>query len=179
MPYFWTVKGEGSKRVPKMLGDTTSFTFCFFGEEELKTAQNLICGPYYNGLVDFYNEGQICVGLKENETLVAFVFINRDTYAIRGKSFKLNANEAYLHSMYTFEAYRGRRIAPYLRYKSYGICKDMGITELYSVTEYFNTSSRRFKKKLSVKHKALYLSVKLFNKFNKTYLLKKYDVENA
>jgi len=100
-------------------------------------------------LSNYIKEGQVCVGIKGNDAIVAFMFIKRDVYPFRGKTFYLQINEGYLHSMYTFEAYRCRKIAPYLRYQCYEICKDLGLNKNYSVSEYFNTSSKRFRQKLN------------------------------
>ncbi|PQV48907.1 hypothetical protein CLV33_104112 [Jejuia pallidilutea] len=176
MPYYWTLEGSETIVPPKVKGDTSGFTISHFNENDIEKAQRLIAGSYYKDLVSYFKEGQICVGIKDYDAIVAFMFVKRDSYLFRGKTFNLAKNEAYMHSMYTFELYRGRRIAPYLRYHCYGLCKEMGLSKLYSISEYFNKSSKKFKQKLKAKQTALYISINLFNSFKKTFLLKKYKV---
>lgn len=175
MPYFWTLEGTEIIKPPEVNGETSSFVISRFSVEDVDEAQNLIAGSYYKKLRAYIEEGQICVGIKDNSNIVAFMFIKRDAFLFRGKTFLFNKHEAYLHSMYTFENYRGRRIAPYLRYHCYGICKELGFTKVYSVSEYFNKSSKRFKRKLKAKQTAFYLSIILFKRYKKTYLLKRYS----
>ena len=83
-------------------------------------------------------------------------------------------NEAYLLNMWTFDAYRGKNLAPYLRYQCYLLLNNMGKDVSYSVTAYFNKSSIRFKNKLNAKHLKLYMYVGLFKKYHWNFLLKEY-----
>ncbi|MBC2839930.1 GNAT family N-acetyltransferase [Robiginitalea sp. SC105] len=114
------------------------------------------------------------LGLFQNDQLAAFMMIRFNQFTLNGKVFKLKPGEAYLENMYTFENFRGKKLAPYLRYKCYEYLEEQGVAVCYSVTEYLNNASRRFKTKLNVKHQALYLHVDLFKKFKRTYLLRKY-----
>lgn len=177
MPYYWTLEGTENITSPEVKGGNSDFSISRFSVEDLDKAQLIITGPYYKNLSSFVKEGQVCVGIKENNNIVAFMFIKSDSYFFRGKTFLLGKQEAYLHSMYTFEAYRGRRIAPYLLYHCYEICKELGFTRVYSISEYFNKSSRRFKQKLKAKQVALYLSFVIFKRYKKTVLLKRYSCE--
>ena len=154
MPYYWTLEGAETITCPDVKGDASGFK-----DKDLS---------------NYIKEGQVCVGIKDNYAIVAFMFIKRDVYPFRGKTFYLQNNEGYLHSMYTFEAYRGRKIAPYLRYQCYEICKDLGLNKNYSISEYFNTSSKRFKQKLKAKQIKLYLSIILFKRYKKTLLIRRY-----
>jgi GNAT superfamily N-acetyltransferase len=154
MPYYWTLEGAETITCPEVKGDASGFK-----DKDLS---------------NYIKEGQVCVGIKDNYAIVAFMFIKRDVYPFRGKTFYLQNNEGYLHSMYTFEAYRGRKIAPYLRYQCYEICKDLGLNKNYSISEYFNTSSKRFKQKLKAKQIKLYLSIILFKRYKKTLLIRRY-----
>ncbi len=86
----------------------------------------------------------------------------------------MKPTESYLHSMYTFEAYRGKNIAPYLRYHSYKLLEEKGITTYLSVSEYFNKSTIKFKKKLKPEPVRLYLSLVLFKKWTMNFTLKRY-----
>ena len=87
----------------------------------------------------------------------------------------MEPNEAYLYDMYVKKAFRGRNLAPALRYKSYEVLKDMGRDTFYSITERSNTASFRFKQKLGAKLVFLGLYVEFFGKFRKRWALKRYD----
>ena len=173
MPYYWTEENVEEFKAPEIRGGSEGFSISYFGEEEIMYIQNSISVGYQDLLV-YFNEGQTCVGLKYNDEIAACMFIKKNDYVFRGKTFKLKDNEAYLHSMYTFEAFRGRNIAPYLRYHCYELAKGIGLNKTYSISEYFNKSSRKFKKKLNSKNTELYLSIVLFKKFKKNFLLKTY-----
>jgi len=52
----------------------------------------------------------------------------------------------------------------------------MGKDTCYSITEYFNTSSLKFKNKLNVKPVKLCLYINLFSKFRRNWTFKKYKI---
>ncbi|MGK0307809.1 MAG: hypothetical protein ACI8RP_000765 [Urechidicola sp.] len=124
-------------------------------------------------LTDLKN-GEICVGLKNKGAIAAYMFIKQKPFIFRKRQFNLKLSESYLHSMYTFEAYRGKNMAPYLRYHSYKLLEKEGVTSYFSVSEYFNKSTIKFKKKLNSKPKKLYLSLVLFKKWTMNFTLKSY-----
>ncbi|MEJ2162824.1 MAG: hypothetical protein P8X60_05745, partial [Robiginitalea sp.] len=97
------------------------------------------------------------------------------SFFYRGKEFKLNSNEAYLENMYTFEAFRGKNLAPYLRYQCYNLLAAEGKTQCYSISNYFNNSSLRFKQKLNAQHLELWLHMGLLKRFRGNFLLKTYQ----
>lgn len=110
----------------------------------------------------------LCYGLYREEELTAFMIARINQYVFKDKVFKLKANEAYLGGMYTFEKFRGRSLAPFLRYKCYEILSKDGYDTFYSITQYFNKSSARFKQKLNGCNQGLYLYLGLFKKINTT-----------
>ena len=116
------------------------------------------------------------VGLFRGNDLAALMMIRFREFHCGAKVFRLQENEAYLENMYTYENFRGRNLAPYLRYQCYKILAESGINTCYSITQCFNSSSRKFKAKLGAQHRKLYLHIGLFNKFRKTFLLKRYPV---
>ncbi len=116
-----------------------------------------------------------CIGLYRDRELAAFMVIQLEYFLIKGKRFELKKNEAYLENMYTYENFRGKNIAPYLRYQSYKLLDQQGRQLCYSVTEYFNKSSLNFKKKLNAKHLKLYLHLGLFRRYRWDILLKTYQ----
>ena len=88
--------------------------------------------------------------------------------------FKLNENEAYLFDAYILKAYRGHKLAPFMRYRCYRELEKMGRSTFYSYSDYFNTPANRFKKKLDARLLKLCLFIKLFEKFEWNLTLKSY-----
>lgn len=114
------------------------------------------------------------VGLKRGNDLAALMMIRFREFKGGSKVFPLQENEAYLENMYTYENFRGKNLAPYLRYQCYKIMAEEGKYICYSLTQCFNTSSLKFKAKLGARHRELYLHIGLFRKFRKTFLLRRY-----
>ena len=122
-----------------------------------------------------FEEGNYrALGLYDENRLAAFTMVEYGSFKNYGKQFKMEANEAYLTNMYTFEDYRGQNLAPYLRYQCYKQLQQEGKNQFYSITQYFNKSSLKFKAKLGAQHHELWLHLGLFNKFKRTFLLKRY-----
>ena len=118
--------------------------------------------------------GAKCIAIKDKREIVAFMWISFDVVSIYSIDMKLKNDEAYLWSMYTVESHRGKNLAPYLRYKSYEILKDLGRVRLYSVSVFFNSPAVRFKEKLNAKKLKLILFIKIFNRFQWRFTLKSY-----
>lgn len=116
------------------------------------------------------------VGLYRGNDLAAMMMIRFKEFKCKSKVFPLEENEAYLENMYTYENFRGKNLAPYLRYQCYKILAEEGKTVCYSMTQCFNTSSRKFKAKLGARHQELYLHIGLFKRFGRTFLLRRYPV---
>ncbi len=124
---------------------------------------------FYLGLL---KEGKKCFGVKLGGQLAAFTWVNFDECHDRGDRFSLKENEAYLFDAYTFREFRGKKIAPFMRYRSYKALYQMGINKFYSISEYFNTPSIKFKKRLGARFLKLGLFIELFNKYRWTIKLK-------
>jgi hypothetical protein len=119
-------------------------------------------------------KGNICLGVKHGDELVAYSWYSLSKSNIKGKKTKLENNEAYLFDMYTMPSYRGNGIAPYLRYQAYRELKKLGRKKLYSYTDYFNTPAMRFKEKLNAKKTELCLKLS-FRRWSINKRLKKYS----
>lgn len=175
MPYYLVLEEFTPIALPKIRGDQLDFMISYFGEQEMDIIQKSIKGIAHKNLKKNLEDGQTCIGMKNNTAIVAYMFIKTGDINFRGRTFQLKANEAYLKDMYTFESFRGKNIAPYLRFKSYELLKERGIDIKYSISEYFNRPTIKFKKKLNSKHLALYLSVILFRKSKWNFKLKSYS----
>ncbi|MFQ5963200.1 MAG: GNAT family N-acetyltransferase, partial [Candidatus Scalinduaceae bacterium] len=122
-------------------------------------------------------EGKKCFGIKYRGKLVAFSWCDLNEYTIGRHRFSLKENEAYLVDAYTLIPFRGKGIAPYIRYQLYKELAKSGRNKLYSISECVNTPSIRFKKKLNAKVIELDLYVRLFKKWHFNSRLRRYRVE--
>lgn len=123
------------------------------------------------------NDGCLCLGLKYEGKLAAFCFCDPKNFHFRKLTKKLSDHEAYLFDMRTFHAYRGKNLAPFLRYKMYEQLAQKGKTVFYSLTALLNPSSWKFKKKLGAMRKKMCVYVCFFSKFPVNLILKKYHKE--
>jgi len=179
-PYY--LMQEGLKFVtiiPEINGIPKDYSFAFLGPDDIKTMG-------VAKVVGFFSEekslallkaGGKCIALKHNEEIAAYMWIDlAEINFIKSKIIPLKSNEAYLWEIRTTESYKGKNLAPYLRYKSYEVLKEMGRDVLYSVSVCFNKPTIRFKKKLNAKKLKLLLFIQLFNKFRRHFTLKSYKI---
>lgn len=122
------------------------------------------------------DEGQICMGLRGGDKLLAYTWGGERPVAGDWLGLDpLKENEAYLHDAYCFKAYRGRKLIPYLRRRMYEHFAERGRDSFLSISTYTNTSSIRFKRKLGAMVSGLYLRVRLTRRFQRSFLLKNYE----
>lgn len=119
-------------------------------------------------------DGQMCMGLKHQNEIVAVVFAKFNDFIHKDRVFKLESNQAYIFNLYTFEDYRGKNLAPFLRHQSYVALKERDVDEIFCITSFFNKSSINSNKKLGIKHLKLFLHIGLFKRFHWNYELKSY-----
>lgn len=97
-----------------------------------------------------FEEGCLCFALKYHDEIMTYMWCNlhrcHEYY-----TFPLKEDETYLCGTFTFKAYRGKNLAPFLRYQLYKQLSQMGRTKIYSLTNVFNTPAIKFKKKLKAK----------------------------
>lgn len=173
-PYYWVQEEVEKCKKPIIKGDSSEFILKYFGPEEIKIIGNRPPGTGEKELLKLLDKGNLCIGLIHNSEICAYTFIEFNDFIFHHKTFKLEDNEAYLFGMWTSHLYRGKNLAAYLRYQNYKLLQKQGIDIKYSITEYFNKSSIKFKRKLNSRHLQLYLSIKLFKKYYWNFLLKNY-----
>jgi hypothetical protein len=125
-------------------------------------------------MLDMLSAGHKCLGIKHHDEIVAYGWINLQNCNSHLMSFPLKENEAYLYGARTFTAYRGNNLAPYLRHQIYTHLADMGRTTLYSITEFGNIASIKFKKKLGARNLKLGMKITLLNKHRWDFILRNY-----
>ena len=172
-PYYWVREGAYPIDEPKIRLDTTKCKVSYFSLEELEEIKKTktAFGSDFTGLL---KDGQKCLGIKFDNEIATFMFIQYDDLLFRGRMFKLNENEVYLQNMFTYDKFRGKNLAPYLRFQCYQLLNQEGIDKIYSVTTYFNKSASNFKKKLKAENLQLNLYLILFKKYTWNFTLRDY-----
>lgn len=174
-PYFWVLEGSREYKIPKIKGKIEEYELIYLGIHDLETISAYKTRLTMSELLEGFKNGQECIALKNNDDIAAFMFIQYESFTYSKKTFELNDKDAYLLNMYTFDDYRGKNLAPYLRHKSYELLKGKGRENIYSITDYFNKPSIKFKSKLMAINSVLYLKVVLFKKVFWTFKLRKYS----
>ena len=173
MPYYWVHEETIPTSEPKVR-TTQNFTFKTLTPSELDSILDHSDIINEKKIHQSFKNGHKCVGLIHEENIAAYMFIELNSFEIKKRKFELNSNEAYLLNMYTLHDYRGKNLAPYLRYQCYRFLEHQGITTYYSVSNYFNKSAIKFKKKLNSRPLKLFMSIELFNAVQWNFRLKTY-----
>ena len=175
---FYYMKEVIPSEIPDLLTALPEgFEFSVFGSEEV---MGISKHPERKGyaneqyVINNFNKGDTCLGVKYKGGIAAFTWFSLEKSKTIYHPVAMKENEAYLFDMYVLNAYRGKNLAPVLRYKNYEILKEMGRDTFYSITEYFNTPSFRFKQKLNAKVVFLGLYVEFFRKYRNRWVLKRY-----
>jgi hypothetical protein len=165
-PYYWVQEGLFNIETPAFKGEISEYSVVFLNEEEMKFIGENARGYSEKELISWLENGKSCLGLKHLDEIVAFFWINFNECTFEPCRFSLKRNEVYLADMYTIESYRGKNLAAFLRFKSYEILSNMGQDKIYSVSEFFNSSAIKYKKKLKAKFIKLVLYIRLFHKLS-------------
>lgn len=174
LAYYWVVEDKVMVDIPKIKDQESNYGLRYLKREEL-VVMDQISGVNVEALQLQLDEGAECIGLVNGDVIAAVMFIEYGTIIFKKRRFELKSNEAYLSNMYTFNAHRGKNLAPYLRYQSYLLLRERGYNTFYSVTAYWNKSSVKFKEKLGAIPQALYLHVGLVKRYNFNFLLREYN----
>lgn len=173
-PYYWIQTGESTSVMPEIEGVLSDYSVEFIRESEMNVIAQNSSGYTEVEFLDRLKDGRQCLGLKYCGNIVAFLWINLKECDFKPHRIPLGNDEAYLTDMYTMEAYRGRNLAPYLRYRSYEILNKMGRNRIYSVVEFFNSSAKNYMKKTNARFIKLMLFINLFNRIKRSYTIRTY-----
>ena len=174
MPYYYFVSTKDTAIPQKIRGDELNLKLSIFDESDMKLIKSSINGLDQKDFLADLENGDICMGLKHNNEIVAYSLIRRKSFYFRKRHFELSEKDIYIHSLYVFDKYRGRNISPYMKYERYGLFAKEGVVYHRAITEYFNKSALKIQYKLKAKTVALYLNIVLFKKWNFNFTLKKY-----
>jgi ribosomal protein S18 acetylase RimI-like enzyme len=173
-PYYLFLEGAEVTNIPAIKDLESDCSIEIFLPEDMALMKDNDSGFSYQDFLNFLEDGQKCIGIKHKGKVAAFMWINFNDLKYKSFHMQLKSNEAYLWSMFTMEEYRGKNLAPFLRYKSYEILHEMGKDTLYSVSEYFNTPAIRFKQKLNARILNLLLYIRFFKMFERNFTLRSY-----
>jgi GNAT superfamily N-acetyltransferase len=179
-PYYWIQEGLPDVTYPELQDPLEGFSFEAFGQNEIKAIAASKAWNYSEGeLLSWLNKGKKCIGAKYQGEIAAFMWIDCDECNWQNIKFRLKENEAYLFDMFTMKPFRGKGIAPYLRYQSYKMLRAMGRDTMYSYSDYLNIPSINFKKKLNAQFLKVGLYIEFFKKYHWNVILKTYPAGNV
>ena len=135
------------------------YTLCVLHRDDMELIAADHPWDNLDGLRARIDKGHICIGLKYEDDIVAFTWADLEECSHEPLRFAMADNEAYLYDAFTMPRFRGKGLAPYMRYQSYQHLRSIGRDHYYSISQYFNTSSIQFKQKLNAGFDKLYLSV--------------------
>ncbi len=120
----------------------------------------------------------MCLGIKHKGSIAAYSWCNLRFFDYGSRlKFKLKDDEAYLFDARTFQSFRGKNLAPFLRYQLYLYLTEMGQTKFFSTSSILNTAAVKFKEKLQARKYRMYLYICFFKKIRFRIRLKKYFVD--
>lgn len=177
LPYYVTYESLKPEAEPSVDPDLGPVTTCLLSPAEI---EEVYAHPdsevWANEKETLLDEHCLCIGLKLKGNIAAYMWCNLNRCHSRLNAFPLKEDEAYLCSADTLKAYRGRNLAPLLRYELYRYLNRMGRTNFYSITEYFNIPAQKFKKKLGARPLRLNVHIRLGSKYERDITLKRFRV---
>ena len=167
IPFYLFLEGISDDGLLHLDTGFEDYDLGFLGEKDMDAISTF---PFRNisrsQLQTRLDSGKMCLGVKYQGKLVAFSWCDLDECSYGGCKFPLKYDEAYLFDLYTLSSFRGRGIAPYLRYQMYQELFKLGRKRLYSISNRFHTASIRFKTKINAKILYSGLHLELFKRWH-------------
>jgi hypothetical protein len=175
-PYYVVMEGLFGRPMPRMGDGLHEYEVGYLGPEDMKAVAAV---PGRTISLESLNrrlaEGKKCFGIRKGGELAAFTWADLETLSGGVYARPLEPDEAYLFDAFTLVPFRGKGIAPYIRYLVYRELEKLGKTRLYSISLYVNTPSIRFKKKLSAKFLELRMYYRVFRRWEREFRIKELD----
>jgi hypothetical protein len=175
IPYYLFQESKKNAILPEISGDPSEYSLELFGTDRINILGTLNINFNLNESIRFLESGDLCLVLKYRAEIAAFMWTSFNEINYCATHIKIKNNEGWLSAMNTIDSFRGRNLAPFLRYKSYELLNEMGRDVFYSVSEYFNTPAIKFKEKLNAKKLKLILFIRLFKKIRISFTLMSND----
>lgn len=175
-PFHLFIEAAGGKRPPPVESGFENFVIDFLEASDMAALARI---PGRNisedELLLRLKQGKRCLGIRYRDEIVAFSWFNLHECTFESHTlFPLRENEAHLFDTYTTESFRGKSLAPYMRYRCYEELAKLGRERFYSVTVVFNTPAVRFKQKLGAQVVELMVFVELLKRWRFHARLKRY-----
>jgi GNAT superfamily N-acetyltransferase len=168
------VTGEGAASDAPKIEVDSRFKGGFAGPEDIEELVRVEPGTDAAMCAERLRRGLLCYAVKDGDRIVAKMWCDLEECNDRAYFRRLASREVYLFSAYTDPALRGHNLAPFMRQQCCAALKAMGRDAIFSCTDYFNTAARRFKQKLGAVDELLCVSVTLFGRFSRTFVLRRY-----
>lgn len=180
-PFHLFVEVVGSARPPHLESGFENYEIGFLEASDMGAIARIPGRNYSEDeLLRQLKEGKRCLGIRYRGEIVAFTWFNlKECTFERQGLFPLRENEAHLFDAYTTESFRGKNLAPYIRYRCYEELAKLGRERCYSVTVVFNTPAVRFKQKLGARVLELRVFVELLKRWHFHARLKRYPTPRA
>ena len=171
MEIFLTVR-EGE--TPIEVAQPHAFSFSLLTAADVDELVRLEPGADRQKLIDWFHEGKLCYGIRDQSRLIAKMWCDLDEFNYPPNYRRLGTDEVYLYAAFADPHYRGQSLAPLMRAKGYEALRALGRNKFCSYTDFFNTAARHFKVKLGARNEALRMHLELFGKWSKTFTLRRY-----
>lgn len=122
-----------------------------------------------------FDKGHLCVLLKHEDHIAGYTWADFNEVNDTTCNYVLQPGEAYLYDAFIAPEYRGRALAPYMRFECYKHLRQADRHTFYSLSDYFNKPAIRFKQKLDAEIIRLYLRIELGTREVGHWVLKYYD----
>ena len=178
-PYYLFLEGLSDRTIPHLETGFDDYEILYLGPDDMKIIasipERIICEK---DLRRRLNEGNKCLGAKWKGELVAFAWYDLDICNDRVRRFSLAPDEAFLFDAYTMMDFRGKRIVPYLIYQLSKELLKLNRTRLYTIINYYNQQSINVSKKLNAKPIDLGLHISIFDKWEFSCIIRKYNQQD-
>ena len=126
-PYYLFLDSMPEAEIPVINNPDKEYSFESLGPEDMKIIGAInYAGFSEDKLLVLLEAGEKCFGLKYKGEIACFMWACFSEFSYKSTARILKSDEAYLWFMYTREYYRGKNLAPYLRYKCFNILREMG-----------------------------------------------------
>ena len=150
------------------------FQYGFIGPEQVeKLIQSRLISSREDALRHF-QEGSKCFVAWDGDRIAAKMWCDFENLNNKRCRRPLTDDEIYLYGAFSHPDYRGQGLAPATRQRCYQALRELGKTRLFSITDYYNLSARRFKEKLGARDETLHLHICLFGRWSRTFTLRRY-----
>lgn len=173
VPYYWIEEG-GEQADLARLEAAQEYTFRLLDDSDLQSLAALEPGLSPEELLSRRRPGKLCYGALYRGEVAALNWIDLERCDFIARPYVLAANEAYLSTMYTRLAFRGRNLAPHLRRRSYEMLEGMGRSKFFSVSDVLSPAAIGFKKKLGARFVFFALYIRLFGRIERHWIVKRY-----